>query len=120
MVSPDGALAAAVGLDGAIAICSVGGDGTARTVPGKFSDDELIGWSGDGRSLYSYRIGEPPGSIYRIEIATGAKKVWRQLAPADPAGIWRIHPVRISPDGGSYAYSYSLILSDLYVFEGLR
>ena len=67
-------------------ICAVGEDSPSRSVPGNFSDDELIGWSGDGRFLYSYRIGDLPGKIYRIEITTGAKDVWKQLAPADPAG----------------------------------
>jgi hypothetical protein len=80
----------------------------------------LIGWSADGRSLFSYRIEGLPGHIYRLDIATGERRALVQLTPPDPAGLWRIQPVAATPDGRSYAYSYSRRLDDLYVFEGLR
>ena len=96
-------------------------EGTAlRTVPGDFTGHTLIGWTSDGRALYSYQTADLPGRIYRLDLATGELKVHRELLPADPAGIWRIHPVRITPDGSSYAYTYNRRVGDLYVFDGLR
>ena len=91
-----------------------------RTVPGDFSGHTLIGWASDGRALYSYQVTDLPGRIYRLDLATGELKVLREMLPADPAGIWRIHPVRITPDGSSYAYTYARRVGDLYVFDGLR
>ncbi|HEY6146167.1 MAG TPA: hypothetical protein VIZ69_00655, partial [Thermoanaerobaculia bacterium] len=119
-VSPDGAFVAAANRSGAWTLHSVEGSQPSRRVPGVYPQQNLIRWSGDGRFLYSYKIGDLPGKIYRVEIQTGETQVWRELSLADPAGIWRIHPVRITPDGRSYAFSYARRLSDLYVFEGLH
>ena len=41
------------------------------------------------------------------------------MAP-DPAGIWLISPVVVTPDEKSYAYSFTRSLADLYVVDGLR
>jgi len=119
-VSPDGAVVAIANRSGALSLHSVERSQSSRRVPGLFPQRTLIGWSDDGRFLYAYKIGDLPGKIYRVEIATGESQVWREMNLADPAGIWRIHPVRITSDGRSYAFSYSRRLSDLYVFEGLR
>lgn len=118
VLSPDGRSLALMG-DGTVRLFSI--EGTAlRTVPGDFSGHTLIGWTSDGRALYSYRVTDLPGRIYRLDLATGELKVLREMLPPDPAGIWRIHPVRITADGSSYAYTYTKTLGDLYVFDGLR
>jgi eukaryotic-like serine/threonine-protein kinase len=117
VLSPDGRSLALMS-DGTVRLFSI--EGTAlRTVPGEFSGHTLIGWTSDGRALYSYQAGLPC-RIYRLDLVTGELKVVRDLLPADPAGIWRIHPVRITPDGSSYAYSYAHRVGDLYVFDGLK
>jgi len=117
-LSPDGRSLALMS-DGTVRLFSV--DGTAlRTVTGDFSGHTLIGWTSDGRALHSNRLTDLPGRIYRLDLATGDLKVLRELLPADPAGIWRIHPVRVTPDGGSYAYTYAHRVGDLYVFDGLK
>ena len=118
VISPDGRSLALMG-KGTVRLFSI--EGTAlRTVPGNFSAQTLIGWASDRRALYSYRMTDLPGRIYRIDLATGELKVLREMLPADPAGIWRIHPVRITPDGSSYSYTYTRCLGDLYVFDGLK
>jgi len=55
-----------------------------------------------------------------VDLATGRREDWKELAPSDPAGVKTISPVRFSADGKSYAYSYYRVLSDLYVVEGLK
>ena len=40
--------------------------------------------------------------------------------PADSAGVSGIGRVCLTPDGASYVYSYTRVLSDLYVVDGLR
>ena len=49
-----------------------------------------------------------------------AREVWKELLPADPAGVERISNVLVAPDGKSYVYCYARLLSDLFVVEGLR
>jgi Tol biopolymer transport system component len=117
-VAPDGRSVALVRADGGLALYAIDGSGS-RVVARKF-EGTLIDWSSDRRFLYSYRQGEVPGKVYRTEIKTGTSTVWKELIPADPAGIWRVNPVRVTPDGRSYAYTYVRQLSDLYVYEGLR
>jgi hypothetical protein len=80
----------------------------------------LIGWSGDGGALFFYRQGEIPAAIYQLDIGTGEVSVVRRLMPPNRAGVWRIHPVVMSDDCQSFAYSASRWMSDLYVFGGLH
>jgi len=53
-------------------------------------------------------------------VGTGRKEPWKELMPADGAGIVDIAPVIPAPDGQAYVYGYSRTLSDLYVVEGLK
>jgi serine/threonine protein kinase len=58
--------------------------------------------------------------VYRLNLATGRKQLWRELMPPDPAGVYFIRPPQFSSDGNSYAYSYARLLSDLYVVDGFK
>jgi len=58
--------------------------------------------------------------ITRIDLATGKRTVWKQIVPADAAGVDAIGGVRITPDAKSYVFSFPRVLSDLYVVEGLK
>ena len=40
--------------------------------------------------------------------------------PGDPAGVGGIGGVLVTPDGKSYAYSFSSSIGSLYLAEGLR
>jgi hypothetical protein len=51
---------------------------------------------------------------------TGEKKLWKELVPADRAGVYNVNMFDITPDERWYAYSYVRDLSDLYLVEGLR
>lgn len=61
-----------------------------------------------------------PLQITRADVATGRREPWKQIVPADMAGVQSIPIVRFSADGKSYAYSVSRSLSDLFVVGGLR
>jgi hypothetical protein len=119
-VAPDGGSFAAGRPDGTLTRCAVDGGGCE---PGKGRleiGERLIAWSADDRFLYSFRPGDLVGRISRTEIGTGERTVWKELMPADPAGVVRVPTARVTPDGRSYAYSYVRLLGDLYVYEGLR
>jgi eukaryotic-like serine/threonine-protein kinase len=118
-MSPDGRFVAAVGPDEKGYLFPVP-SGEAKPIPGLLPGEAPVGWSADGRSLYIYRGGELPAKIYRLEIASGNRTLWKQLMPPDPAGVEYVGPILPSPDGTAYAYGYRRLLSDLYLVEGLK
>ena len=61
-----------------------------------------------------------PGYVYRIEIATGKRELTRALMPTDAAGVYSIIEFQTTASGDAYAYSYTQLLSQLYIARGLR
>jgi DNA-binding winged helix-turn-helix (wHTH) protein len=93
--------------------------GQPRIVSKLALGEEIMCWSADSRALLVFKY-SVPSEVDRIEIATGRRRVLAQLAPSDTAGVTVVGPVLMTPDARSYVYSYSRILSDLYVAAGLR
>jgi Tol biopolymer transport system component len=118
-VSPDGKSAVLRGPDQRIYLYPLEG-GEPSPIPGLSSPDIPTQWTADSRSVYVFRRGELPAKIYRVEVATGRKEFWRELLPADSSGVRDVPTVVPTPDGGSYAYSYGRVLSDLFLVEGVR
>ena len=77
-------------------------------------------FSSDGHSVYLYHTGDIPAKVYKVELGTGKKAVFRELAPLDPTGISTIAPVLMTPDGKSYVYGFHRTVGDLYLVEGLK
>jgi Tol biopolymer transport system component/tRNA A-37 threonylcarbamoyl transferase component Bud32 len=117
--SPDGTVVAAIGPDQKGYLYPVKG-GKPRLSPGLAATDTPIAWDADGRSLYVYQRGELPAQVYRVEVDTGQRKLWKKLMPLDPAGVNIIWPIWVTPDGKSYVYGYRRYLSDLHLMEGLN
>jgi Tol biopolymer transport system component len=119
LVSPDAKLAAAIGPTRTIVLYPLEG-GPPRPVPGVAEGEVPLQWSPDGGSLYLFRRGELPVRVFKLDIATGRREIWKQLMPSDPAGVNIILSIRMTPDATSYAYSYGQGLSQLDLVEGLR
>ena len=49
----------------------------------------LIGWSGDGRTLFSFVTGAAAGRP-GLDLASGRVSVVRELKIPDPTGVWRV------------------------------
>jgi Tol biopolymer transport system component/predicted Ser/Thr protein kinase len=118
-VSPDGQSVIGIGPDQKGYLFSASG-GEPRVVNGIEPGDTPINWSQDGHSIYLYQTGEVPAKVYRLELATGKKTVWKQIAPLDPTGVSTIGPILITPDGKSYVYGFHRTVGDLYLVEGLK
>jgi Tol biopolymer transport system component len=116
-ISPDGRWVAGVTAD-QVSLYPIDG-GASRRVPGLPEGGIPIRWSGDGRFLY-VRVGDLPVRVYKLDPGTARRELWKELMPADPAGVRFIESIRLTPDGASYAYSYSQFLSTLYLAEGLK
>jgi eukaryotic-like serine/threonine-protein kinase len=93
--------------------------GPPRPLPGSQPGDRPVVWSDDAQSLWMYRQGEVPAPVYKLDIATGRRELWKNLMPPDPAGVYLITQFRITPSGSAYAYTYARLLSQLYLVRGL-
>ena len=118
-LSPDGSAVAAVGPDDKAYVYPIA-PGDPHLIKGMELGEVPVGWSTDGRSLYAYRGGDLPAKVYRVDLTTGNRTLWRQLMPPDPAGVEFVGPVLPTPDGKAYVYGYRRLLSDLYLVEGLQ
>ncbi len=124
VVSPDGrSVAASVAAMG-LMLYPVDGD-PGVPVRGGAVQDEALRWSSDGRWLFVRRTPWFQANttrvwIDRIEMATGRREPWKELTPADPAGVYNIWTVQITPDGKSYLYGFDSTLGDLFLAEGLK
>jgi serine/threonine protein kinase len=119
LVSPDGKLLLTRSTQG-FALTPLSG-GAPTPLKGFEAQDRPVGWTADGRSVY---VGTNeralPARVFRVDLATGARELWKEFTPADPTGISRIGVSSISPDGKTMLFSYAHRLADLYVAEGLR
>ncbi|MBI3694401.1 MAG: protein kinase [Acidobacteria bacterium] len=118
-VSPDSRRVAAVYADNRLWIYPIEG-GEPRPIPGAETGLRPIRWSADSGSLYAARGADVSATVYRINVSTGQKQLWKELTPSDPAGLWWVGPVLISADGRSYAYNYFRALGELALVEGLK
>jgi serine/threonine protein kinase/Tol biopolymer transport system component len=118
-LSPDGHSIAAVGPDDKAYLFPVP-SGDPRPIKGMQPGEVPVAWTADGRALYIYKGGELPAKVYRLDLESGNRTLWKQLMPPDPAGVEFVGPVLPTPDGKSYVYGYRRLLSDLYLVEGLQ
>jgi predicted Ser/Thr protein kinase len=118
-VSPDGRYVAGIGPDQKGYLYPITG-GEPQPLHGLSPGEQPIAWSGGDRFLYTYRPGELPTQISKLDINTGQRTPFRQLMPSDPAGVETIGPILLTPDGKTCVYGYHRTLSDLYLVEGLK
>ena len=118
-VSPDARFVAGMNAEQSVALYPL--DGSAPLpVAGAEKGEIPIQFSADGTQLYVYRPTELPARVHLVTLATGERTFWRELAAADPAGVYKIAPVTITPDGSAHAYTAMRVLSELYLAEGVR
>jgi Tol biopolymer transport system component len=119
VVSPDGRFATGPAPGSGFARYPLEG-GSPLPIEGLAEGEVPVQWSADGRSLFVYRIADVPARIFRLDLTTGRRELWRELVPPDLAGTSDIGNVQITPDGRAHAYYYGQVLSDLYLVEGLK
>ncbi len=118
-VSPDG-LQILYSKPGGTYLVQPAGGGTARPVPGLTTDDQVIRWTADGRSVYVYRPTNVPFRIERLDLASGRRILIREVTPADRTGVLYSIGAALTDDTRSYAYDYKRMTSQLFVAEGAR
>ena len=53
--------------------------------------------------------------LYKVNLETGQRDLIKTLMPTDRAGLQAFDGVYVAPDGSVVAFSYTRILSTLYV-----
>ena len=94
--------------------------GTPRAIPGLLPGDRVLRFGAGGTSLYVASKEELPMRIFTVDLATGRRELWKELAPEDRAGALQVYGICLTADGTSYAYGTSRQLSDLFVVDGLK
>jgi hypothetical protein len=99
--------------------------GEPQPVPALKPRDMPIQWSPDGRYLYTVEgaggFASPAVDVFRVELTSGARVLWKTLSPSDPVGAETLtRTLLITPDARSYCYSYMRRLGDLFVVDGFK
>ncbi|MDQ5871636.1 MAG: serine/threonine-protein kinase [Acidobacteriota bacterium] len=117
-LSPDGRSIVVIGPERTVYLYPIEG-GEPTPLPALTFQNSVVGWSPDARALYHSSRGVPL-EVHRMDIATGADEVIKELMPSDHAGVESVGPVLLLPDRKSYVFGYVRILSDLHVVDGLK
>ena len=118
-ISADGKWVAATGPDQKNYLVPITG-GTPRLLSNLMAGDQPSGWTADGSSLYVYTRGQIPARVYRLNVQSGEKTLWKELQPYEIAGMYEASRVLPTPDGKTYVASYRQQLSYLFLLDGLR
>jgi Tol biopolymer transport system component len=129
-VSPEGQCVEATSPDGRVMVVRDSGrlllysidGGPPRVAPGPPETADPLVVTTDGRTVFLRETDEAAGYAARIirrDLVTGRREPWKELHPADQAGIVGMRTV-VSPDGRTFVYSVTRSLSSLYLVEGLR
>jgi hypothetical protein len=93
------------------------------TESGFDGDGKFIRWASDRDVMYVRKVmhmgGRFPSQIYRLNVRTGERVLWKELATPDLAGF-NFYSLLLTPDGKSYFYTYSRELSTLFLADGLE
>jgi hypothetical protein len=116
-LSPDGRWVAARGSGGSWWLFPVD-EGEKRPALGVEDGERVAGWSADSFALYVYRR-ERVNMVYRVDLETGARELWREVAPLDPVGAQTIM-IYVAPEANAYVLGSRRLLSELYLVEGLK
>jgi len=115
-VSPDGKRVITLQPDKTYYIQPLYG-GEPKAIPGLETDDEPIQWSDDGRALYVIGPGEFATKIYRVNLATGDRREWKNIDPPNKVGLvgLELNPggILITPDGKVCVYTYWILLQQI-------
>ena len=118
-VSPDGKLVAAGSADmTGVKLYAIDG-GTPRPIPGLQAGESVV-WTSDPNFLYVGQHSKSSIRVFRLNLLTGQRKLFREIAVPNGPGVCDMTHVLFSPDGRVYAYGYIRLLSDLYMVAGLR
>ena len=96
-----------------------GGRRAPNPVPDSQEGDRPVAWSADGQSLWLFRRGGDPAQVFELEIATGRRHSGRPWTHRLRGRVLD-HRIPDHAQGGRLLYSYTRLLSQLYLVRGLK
>jgi hypothetical protein len=92
----------------------------ARPIPGLSTDEQVVRWSPDGRSVWVTGGHEVPLKAEELDLATGRRRSLMSLEPRNRAGTVSMDNLSLADDPRAYAYSAREIVSRIFVVQGMR
>lgn len=117
-VTGDGRQVALLDGEGHVRLFPVEG-GEPLPIPGLADGEYPLAFTPDDRFVFVTRGTSAPWRIDRIERATGNRELWKEISASQNAGV-RLSGVAMSSDGQAFVHSYSRLLSNLFIVEGIR
>ncbi len=123
-VTPEGVIGTVVTPDGAFVLGRTPekkfllypvDSGSVIALPSLERGDVPVRFTADGKSLYVTTFGKIPARLTLVDLASGARTPMREVIPAEASGLINVGPVWPSADGRTIVYSYTRLLSDLYL-----
>ena len=118
-LSPDGKSVIALDPDGKLYLYPTEGEGRQPAL-GTVTGDVPLRWGADGHSVFVTQGGEIPAKVYRVDFTNQSRKIVYELSVPDRTGLTGIRYIQLTPDGKSYAYTFSRFLTELYLIEDLK
>jgi eukaryotic-like serine/threonine-protein kinase len=119
LVSPDGRFCFSQDASGTGWLYPLTG-GEPQAVKGLMPEDIWLGWTSDGHSVFVDQDKKSSALLFQLDPVSGIRRLIGKATPQDPSGLATVSPVRITPDGKAYAFTYNRSLSDLFIAEGLH
>jgi hypothetical protein len=101
-----------------VAVRSLDG-GASRPFTALESLDTPIGWSADNQAIFTSQRSLPI-KIFKINLATGRRELWKELMHTNPAGLLYINAPSLTADASSYGYTYFRVLLQVYLIENVK
>jgi hypothetical protein len=117
-IAPDGSRVIARGPDGALGMWRTNGDGVVP-LTGLAPGAVPIEFTEDGKGVFVGHQTSNGWSVRRYDLGSGKETPWRDIIASDLAGM-RLTQIYMTPSGRHYVHSYSRLLVDLYVAQGLE
>ncbi len=111
-ISPEGVNGATPTTDGkfvfgwsdAVALYPINGKGALRPLPGMHPGDVIASVLADGHSLLvESPVNNTSINVFRVDLPSGRRELFKEIVPADPAGVFMVPAGLFTPDGKYYA-----------------
>lgn len=90
--------------------------GQARPVA-LLAGDQPLQWEPDDKHVFVAHVGDNQGTIFRVDVFSGQREVWKQLRPGELAGFLYMARFYVTPSGNAYAYTTNRVISSLYIYS---